>query len=141
MDDRLVKVVTVNIYRNLGESFQTFNYITDTGKFGIFEGTATRTSGAILMWFIARRLVKKYGITADLRQELFAVSSEWVEGLGQKKFMGGEQPDLADLSAFGVIRSITGTDTFMDMMHQTKISEWYESMMGAVGESSRLSVS
>ena len=34
MDERLVKVVTVNIYRNWAESFQTFDYITETGKFG-----------------------------------------------------------------------------------------------------------
>lgn len=123
----------------MGESFQTFNYITDTGKFGLFEGPATRASGAVIMWFIARRLVGKYGIKGDLRQELFKVADEWSEGLQDRQFMGGEAPNLADLSAFGVIRSITGTDTFMDLMHQTKISEWYEHMMGAVGDSARLS--
>lgn len=139
MDDRLVKVVTVNIYRSMGESFQTFNYINDTGKFGAFEGPVTRTSGAVIMWFIARRLVKKYGITTDLRQELYTTASEWVDALGQKRFLGGEQPNLADLSAFGIIRSITGTDTFMDLMHQTRISDWYEHMMEAVGDTARLS--
>ncbi|KAK9802683.1 hypothetical protein WJX73_005605 [Symbiochloris irregularis] len=138
VDERLVRVVTVNIYRNLGESYQTFKYINDTGKFGMFEGPATRTTGATMMWFIARRLVKKYGIQGDLREELYAVAAEWVQGLADGQFMGGGAPNLADISAFGVIRSITGTDTFMDLMHNTKISEWYERMMAAVGDSSRL---
>ena len=30
---RFVKVVTVNIYRTAHESFQTFDYIADTGNF------------------------------------------------------------------------------------------------------------
>ena len=57
------------------------------------------------------------------------------------RFHGGEKPDLADLSVFGVIRSITCTDTFMDLMHTTNIGAWYEHMMSAVGDSSRLSTS
>jgi microsomal prostaglandin-E synthase 2 len=57
------------------------------------------------------------------------------------RFHGGAQPDLADISVFGVIRSVTCTDTFMDLMHQSRISAWYERMMAAVGPSSRLSSS
>ena len=59
----------------------------------------------------------------------------------QCRFHGGEKPDLADLSVFGVIRSVTCTDTFMDLMHNTKISGWYEQMMKEVGDSARLSAS
>lgn len=50
----------------------------------------------------------------------------------------GDEPNLADLSVFGAIRSVTGTDTFMDLMHNTGIGGWYERMMGAVGDSCRL---
>lgn len=57
------------------------------------------------------------------------------------RFHGGDEPDLADLSVFGVIRSVTCTDTFMDLMHNSRISHWYEQMMKTVGESSRLSAS
>ena len=38
---------------------------------------------------------------------------------------------------FGVVRSVTGTNTFMDLMHNTEISRWYERMMSKVGASSR----
>ena len=33
------------------------------------------------------------------------------------------------------------SDTFMDLMHNSRISDWYEQMMKAVGDSSRLSAS
>ena len=38
--------------------------------------------------------------------------------------MGGDVPNLADLSTFGAIRSVNGTDTFMDLMHTTDIGKW-----------------
>ena len=57
------------------------------------------------------------------------------------RFHGGDEPDLADIAVFGVIRSVTCTDTFMDLMHNSRISDWYEQMMKAVGDSSRLSAS
>ena len=53
MDERLVKVVTVNIYRNWTETFQTFDYITETGKFTWAERHASRIVGAVMMWAIA----------------------------------------------------------------------------------------
>ena len=56
----------------------------------------------------------------------------------KRRFMGGEAPDLADLAVYGVLKSVTGTDTFMDVMHQSRVGPWYERMMERVGESSRL---
>ena len=61
-------------------------------------------------------------------------------GLG-RSFLGGDAPNLADLAVFGVIRSVTCTDTFNALMHSTGIGPWYARMMGAVGQSSRLSAS
>ena len=37
VDERWVRVVTVNIYRTLGESLQTFEYMTSLGKFSALE--------------------------------------------------------------------------------------------------------
>ena len=87
--------------------------------------------------YCAGRLKKKYGIFGDERQELYTTAQDWVSALGSREFLGGSQPNLADISVFGVVRSVTGTNTFMDLMHNTEISKWYERMMGQVGESSR----
>ena len=72
----------------------------------------------------AGRLKKKYDISGEPRAELYADANRWVVALGDRPFMGGEAPNLADLSVFGVVRSITGTDTFMDLLHNTDISKW-----------------
>ena len=99
--------------------------------------TIDRIAG--LMWGISGKLIKKYGIEGDLRANLFSDAEKWMKALGSERpFMGGARPNLADLSMFGVIRSVTGTDTFMDLMHKTSISSWYERMMSVVGPSARL---
>jgi len=139
VDKRFVQIITVNIYRTLRESWQTFDYITEHGNFNFFERQAARVAGSGMMYGISGKLVKKYGIEGDLRAALLGAANEWSDAVGEgRTFMGGDEPNLADLSMFGVIRSITGTDTFMDMLHQSRISGWYESMMAAVGPSSRI---
>ena len=58
------------------------------------------------------------------RAEMYADAEKWVAAVGDRPFMGGDAPNLADLSVFGVVRSVTGTDTFMDLLHNTGISKW-----------------
>jgi microsomal prostaglandin-E synthase 2 len=136
VDERFVRVITVNIYRTARESWQTFDYITDHGNFTWFQREAARIAGSTMMWSLSSRLKKKYEIEGDVREALFACADDWVAAIGNRKFLGGDAPNLADLAVFGVIRSIVGTDTFMDLQHKTTISPWYERMMTAVGESS-----
>lgn len=139
VDQRLVKVITVNIYGTAKEAFQTFDYISATGKFNWFEAESARVAGAVMMWGISNKLKKKYGIEGNLREELYLSGDQWVKAVGNRPFMGGEQPNLADLAVFGVVKSVTGTDTFHDLMHKTDIGAWYERMMSEVPASSRIS--
>lgn len=139
VDEKLVRGITVNIYRNARESFQTFDYITEHGNFGWVQRQAARLVGATMMWGLSNRLKKKYGIEGDVREALYGMANEWVQGLDGQPFMGGSSPSLADIEAFGVIRSVVGTDTFHDLQHNTEISTWYERMMKEIGDTSRLS--
>ena len=139
VDEKFVKVITVNIYRNAKESFQTFDYITEHGNFGWVQRQAARVVGATMMWSLSNRLKKKYNVEGDVREALYQCAEEWIDAVGPNRpFMGGKTPNLADLAVFGVIRSVVGTDTFMDLQHNTAIGPWYERMMSAVAESSRI---
>ena len=42
-------------------------------------------AGAMMMWGISGRMRKKYGISGDVRQELFAAGDEWVAALGDRR--------------------------------------------------------
>lgn len=52
VDARLVRVLTINIYRNRAESFQTFDYITQQGNFTWLEREVGRVFGAATMWCV-----------------------------------------------------------------------------------------
>ena len=138
VDEKLVRAITVNIYRTAKESFQTFDYITEHGNFGWAQRQAARVVGATMMWSLSNRLKKKYEIEGDVREALYKLADQWVDGLDGNPFMGGISPSLADIEAFGVIKSIVGTDTFNDLQHNTRISSWYERMMNAIGDSARI---
>ena len=140
VDERLVRVITVNIYRSASESFQTFDYITEHGNFGWVQREAARVVGATMMWGLSRRLKKKYDVEGDVREALYRCAAEWVAAVGDRRpFLGGDRPNLADIEVFGVMRSIVGTDTFMDLQHKTAVGPWYERMMAVVGAPARLS--
>jgi microsomal prostaglandin-E synthase 2 len=144
VDGRLVRVLTLNIYRTAREAWQAFDYITEAGDFGgPVETGAARVVGAAMMWGIAGRLAKKYGILEGPRDALASVGKEWVDGAlggGARPFAGGEAgPDLADLSAFGVWRAVRGTDTFAAAMDgNAELGAWYARMEGVVGPSARV---
>lgn len=160
VDGRLVKVITVNIYRTAGEAWQTFDYIAETGSFGsdggiggAIEKGAARVVGAGMMWAIAGRLAKRYGVEGEPRAALEQAGREWTEGALRRDddssaaasppsfapFAGGDSPDLADLSAFGVWRAVSKTDSFADAMRGNgELRAWYGRMERAVGASSRV---
>lgn len=53
--------------------------------------------GATAMYFVAKRLKKKYYLRPDVRESFYDECGRWIKNLGGKKFAGGKEPNLADL--------------------------------------------
>eukprot|EP00775_Hariotina_reticulata_P012596 gene12596-12728_t len=111
VDERFVKVLTANIYRSWDESWGTFKYMTQQSHWNWAVQQSVRLAGSVLMWQIGRRMPDKYNIT------------------------GGDRPNLADLSMFGVLQAIKGTDTYNDVVLHSNIGPWLSRMVLAVGNS------
>ena len=73
VDDRFVRVITINIYRNGRESFQTFDYIAEHGNFSWPERQAARVVGALMMWALSG--VAQHRLSALSRECCQATSS------------------------------------------------------------------
>ncbi|KAL0979552.1 hypothetical protein UPYG_G00186470 [Umbra pygmaea] len=132
-DDWLVHLISPNVYRTSGEALASFDYIVHEGKFGPYEGFFAKYVGAAAMYFISKRLKSRHNLQDDVRQDLYKAVNDWVAAIGKKrKFMGGDQPNLADLAVYGVLRVMEGLQAWDDMMDNTKVKSWYTRMEKAI---------
>ncbi|PWA38654.1 Glutaredoxin [Artemisia annua] len=137
VDDHLVHMLSPNIYRNTSEALESFDYITSNGNFSFTEKYTVKYAGAAAMYFVSKKLKKRYNIT-DERASLYEAAETWVDALDGRDFLGGSKPNLADLAVFGVLRPIRYLRSGKDMVENTRIGEWYTRMENVVGESSRI---
>jgi microsomal prostaglandin-E synthase 2 len=129
-DRVLVHSLSPNIYRTMPEAIESFNNFSVMGKwdehFSTFERLAAIYIGSAAMWLIGKRLKKRYALKDDVRESLYDNCRLWLKAIGKdRQFMGGERPNLADLSVFGVLSSIEGCAAFNDLLENTNIKPWY----------------
>ena len=137
VDQKLIVLTPPNIYRTMPEALQAFDYCLTAGNFTSMERHLSKYVGAMAMYLIAKRSKKKYDID-DERLALYAALNSWVDAVGDKcPFLGGDEPNKADLSVFGVLRAMYGLDAYNDVMRETKIEPWFRRMTAKVGFSSR----
>ncbi|XP_048369412.1 prostaglandin E synthase 2 [Sphaerodactylus townsendi] len=134
VDDWLVHLISPNVYRTPGEALASFDYIVREGKFGALEGIFAKYLGAVAMFFIGKRLKSRHHLQDDVREDLYKAANDWVKAIGKHRmFMGGTEPNLADLAVYGVLRVMEGLEAFDDMMTHTKIQPWYRHVEAAIG--------
>lgn len=86
--------------------------------------------GATAMFGISKLLKKRYHLSDDVRSHIYASCNELTKELDKQKtpFLGGKTPNLADISAFGVLNSMEGCDAWKDCLDNTKIGSWFTAM-------------
>lgn len=102
VDDHFVHVLSPNIYRTFDEALKSFNYFSEVGEwpknFSNWERVTVINVGALAMYWVSKRLKKKYALKDDVRQSLYDSCNYWLKGIGpNRNFMGGNLPNLADL--------------------------------------------
>ncbi|KAJ1387620.1 Thioredoxin-like superfamily [Sesbania bispinosa] len=138
VDNHLVHVLSPNIYRTVSEALESFEYITTQGNFSLSERLVAKYGGAAAMYFVSKKLKEKHKIT-DERVALYGAAEQWIDALKGRKFLGGLDPNLADLAVFGVLRPIRHLKSGRDMVEHTRIGKWFSEMEQAVGQSSMVS--
>jgi len=140
VDDTLVHTISPNVYRTPSEALATFRWFSKAANwenlFSWWELSLVIYVGAAAMWAISKRLKKRHNIKEDARHSLYDECNFWMKSLKKKgtPFMGGDQPNLADLAVFGVLNSMVGCQAFSDARDNTKIGIWFDLMKAAVEE-------
>jgi microsomal prostaglandin-E synthase 2 len=148
IDNKFIHVISPNVYCTLRQSLYTFRWFSKAGDweeiFPWYERWFIVYAGAIVMRLVSIRLKKKYNLNDDVRVSLYECGDEWTNAVGDKDFLGkelskrmlrilysvlgGSEPNLADLNAYGILTAIQGCEAFDDLMKNTKIQPWFERM-------------
>lgn len=129
-DDELVQILPANIYRSIPEAIDSFKYITKVGKFPAWKRYYLMLGGAVAMNIVAKKGMKKRGIT-DPRKALASSLDKLAKGLGKNDFLGGDQPDVADLVCHGVLRSVREMKVWPFITENKRIADWYERVLSS----------
>uniref|UniRef100_A0A914C4S8 GST C-terminal domain-containing protein n=1 Tax=Acrobeloides nanus TaxID=290746 RepID=A0A914C4S8_9BILA len=70
----------------------------------------------------------------DERQAIYDACKKWMKAKGDRVFMGGKEPNLADLALYGAINSFVGCTAFKEMREHSDIGTWYDAVHQAVHE-------
>lgn len=133
-DNVLVHTLSPNIYRSWNEALESFEYFSKVGEwekiFPSWERYLVIYVGASVMYFVGKRLKKRHNLKGDIRDSLYDCCKFWLKSIGKnKRFMGGDQPNLADLAVYGVLSSIEGCQAFKDLLRNVELlGPWYYSI-------------
>ncbi|XP_063424268.1 prostaglandin E synthase 2-like [Mytilus trossulus] len=134
-DSDLVHMLSPNVYRTPSESLETFRHFDKVGEweknFSSWERTVVIYVGASVMWVMGKIIKRKYGLKDEVRDSLYDSCRLWTKTVGKRKLLGGDKPNLADLSVYGVLTSIEGCQAFEDTLNNTKIGPWFYRMKDA----------
>ncbi|XP_063545891.1 prostaglandin E synthase 2 [Cydia strobilella] len=137
-DRVLVHTLSPNVYRTAGEALDTFKWFEVAGRwresFPAWECALMVYGGAAAMWVIAKRLKTRHHIKDDVRQSLYDAANDWMGAIRKKgtKFLGGGQPNLADIAVYGVLSSIEGCQAFQELRSHTDIGVWYDDIKNSI---------
>jgi len=126
-DETLVRALPPLIYKTLPSSLKAFNYITKEGKFSFFQRALIKYSGALVMMMVAKKKAKKNNIP-DPALHFENCLNEWSEALGSHPYIGGQNPNGADMAVFGILRSVHQLPAKKYMEDNQKVIDWYKKM-------------
>ncbi|XP_013189219.1 prostaglandin E synthase 2 [Amyelois transitella] len=137
-DRVLVHTLSPNVYRTFGEALETFKWFEQVGgwrqSFPEWECALMVYVGSVAMWIISKRLKARHHIKDDVRQSLYDAANQWTRAIKIKgtRFHGGDHPNLADVSVYGVLSSIEGCEAFQDLRAHTDIGTWYDDIKNTI---------
>ncbi|CAB3406463.1 unnamed protein product [Caenorhabditis bovis] len=128
VDNWFIHLISPNVYRTWEESLETFKWFEKVGEwhrtFPDWERVLAVYIGAAAMFLLSKTLKKKHNIV-DEREELRKACREWMEAIGpSRQFLGGDRPNLADLSLYGAMNSFYGCAAFKEVILNEKIADW-----------------
>ncbi len=127
VDEKLSKATIPILYGSIGSALSSTRTVSKLEKFGFFSRHLYAWTGFPIMWgIIAKTRVKKDG--RKPKQLWHDLLDELIDEFNGKPFFGGDSPDIVDIAAFGIVRSISPFKQFKDIESHKLGMNWYNSV-------------
>ncbi len=131
VDEKLAKATIPILYGSIGSALSSTRTVSKLEKFGFFSRHLYAWTGFPIMWgIIARTRVKKDG--RKPKQLWHDLLDEFIFEFNEKDFFGGDEPDIVDIAAFGIVRSISPFKQFREIESHEKGMKWYNAILSTL---------
>jgi len=127
VDEKLSKATIPILYGSIGSALSSTRTVSKLEKFGFFSRHLYAWTGFPIMWgIIARTRVKKDG--RKPKKLWHDLLDDFVSQFDGKEFFGGNRPDIVDIAAFGIVRSISPFKQFKQIQSHELGMKWYNAV-------------
>ena len=130
-DDKLVKLLPVNLYRSLSDSILVFNNI--SRSWTPWQRFFFRYPGAVALSFAQKKMKKRAGLKPDAneRHALMDEISLWEDAVAGGPFNGGSRPLLSDMLVYGYLRTVISYPLGQELLSRPRLAHWFVSLTRA----------
>lgn len=125
VDDELTFSMPTVIYGTWGEATKAAQVTARTSNFGFMQNIAVRAGGSLIMHQVAKRILKKRNKT-DGRKWMDENLDQIEAWLGDKPFLVGDEPTLADAAVHGALTCVQEFPVFASVRSREKLAAWYD---------------
>ncbi len=127
VDSQFIEALPTVIYGTWGEAIQAARLVASNSKLSGGQKFMVQLAGAIVMKQISKRILKRNdrdNAHAWVRDN----TGQFASWLGDKPFVLGDEPCLADVAMQGAITCVKEFPIFDEIMHTQNVADWYERM-------------
>jgi glutathione S-transferase len=125
VDSQFIEALPTVIYGTWGEAVRAARIVARNSKLGGGEKFLVQLAGALVMKRVAKRILdrnQRPNAHAWVRDN----TGQFAAWLGDKPFVLGDAPTLADVAMHGAIACVEGFPIFGEIMHIKNVAAWYE---------------
>ena len=125
VDDDLAYVLPAVIYGKWRDAVRAARVVAKTSNFGPVQNAIVRAGGSLIMHQVAKRIVKKRG-GGSPEAMLEAEMDKFEAWLGDRNFLCGSEPSIADVASQGCLTCVQDFPAFdAAVMQRPRVAAWY----------------
>jgi microsomal prostaglandin-E synthase 2 len=125
VDDEVMPALPTVIYDTWSNAIHAANITAASSNFGAWDNFKVRVGGSLIMKMITKRILKRVGRT-DGHAWLKECLDEAERSLGDKRFVMGDEPSIADAALHGAFTCVEAFPVFEQLKGRPTLLAWFE---------------